>query len=523
MLEETPVGNQQINEGEVHLDAPPELPAAVKIVLGDFEKSEQWLASKQWALRWRESQERYEPLRHIEMSEGTNVPRSSLNVYTVAEVVQSINSKVIEGLFSDDPPFVVFPRKSTKAEAARAVSSLLHFQIEDCDFRQEIEDGAADAILFGTSIWKANWQEYKKVRRVYRRKALPTKMAPLTPGGDPELLHTEESDEIVYADREVDCGRPILELQDLYQTYVDPGLRRTDIRKAKWVISRITLSAKGLDEMRDWEGYEIPSEEELDALLFPRQDTVEPTHMDALESTGNSGGSHQAQPRSMENSVDPTEDDSRFEVLERWDGDNVIAILNRKLVIRDERNPFGKLPYFSVGWLRVPNSFYSMGVGITAGDEQEIQRGLINALLDEVSWNLNLPVLRKKGEDELTQNVRMSLGKFVTVEDVDKSLKPMPRLQAVPEGYAEIQASQARVEANTGANELLVQGSMPAQGRTSIGRTATGANLLAGGSGSRLELFVERLATQVIIPALNMFFEMDRDLLDTCCEDAPAA
>ena len=133
----------------------------------------------------------------------------------------------------------------------------------------------------------------------------------------------------------------------------------------------------------------------------------------------------------------------------------------------------------------------------------------------EASWNPNLPILRKRGDDAPTQNVRMSLGKFIDVEDVDKSLKQMQRLQGlVPEAYAEIQASEARIEASTGANELLVQGSMPSQGRTSIGRTATGANLLAGGSGSRLESFVERLATQVIVPALNMFFEMDKQLLD---------
>ncbi len=135
-------------------------------------------------------------------------------------------------------------------------------------------------------------------------------------------------------------------------------------------------------------------------------------------------------------------------------------------------------------------------------------------MLDEVAYNLNLPILRAKGEDTPNQNIRMNLGKFLDVEDVEKSIKQMPRLQAIPEAYAEIQASEARVEASTGANELLVQGNMPSQGRTSIGRTATGANLLAGGSGSRLELFVERLANQVLVPVLYMFFEMDKQLIE---------
>lgn len=504
----------QVQPGDVSFGEAPTLDGAAKIVLGDFEKCESWLSTKQWALRWRESAERYEPIRQINYWENTNVPRSSLNVYTVAQIVQSINSKVIEGLFSDDPPFMVQPRKGTNSEVSRAISALLNFQIEDCDFRREIEDGAADAILFGTAIWKANWQETKKKYYTYKRKAQPNQLPPLTPGGEPTELHTEESDDIVQVPTEKDFGRPILEQQDLFETYVDPACRRSDIRKAKFVISRITVSAEELNEMRDWEGYDIPSEKKLMELLFPREETVSPTALESQETLGNNSATHQAQPDYLENTVDPTQDTSRFEILERWDNNRVIAILNRKLVIRDEDNPWGKIPYFSVGWWRVPNSFYSMGVGITAGDEQEIQRGIINSRLDEISWNLNLPLLVAKGEDNLSQNIRMNLGRIIKVEDPTKSVKQMDRLQAVQEAYTEIQASEARVEASTGANELLVQGNMPSQGRTSIGRTATGANLLAGGSGARLETFVDRLAYQVIVPALDMFFEMDKQLLD---------
>lgn len=504
---------QPIQPDEVEFHLPPKEAAALHIVLGDFNKADTWLESKQWALRWRESQLRYEPIRQVNYWEGTTVPRSSLNVYTVAQVVQSIMAKIMEGIFSDDPPFVIIPRKGTGAEESRAVGALLNYQIEDCDFRQEIEDGAADAILFGTSIWKANWQECKKKRRFYKRKEAPVHI-PGEFGGDGAYLDTEESDDIVAEVKEVDHGRPVLELQDLYTTYVDPSCRRSDIRKAKFVISRITVSAEELDDMRDWEGYDIPSEEKLRAVLFPREETVPATQMDSQETVGTSTSTHQAQPRWMEQTVDPIEDTSRFEILERWDNDRVIAVLNRKLVIRNEENPFGRLPYFSVGWWRVPNSFYSMGVGITAGDEQEIQRGIINARLDEVAWNVNLPILVDKNENLLTQNIRMSLGKFVRVDDIAKSMKQMERLQAIPEAYAEVQASQARVEGSSGANEMLVQGATPAQGRTSLTRTATGANLLAGGSGARLEAFVQRLSNQVIIPTLDMFFEMDKQLLE---------
>ncbi len=514
LLEGNPEVYQLVKQNEVGLGEVPEISAAAKIVVGDFAKAEQWLSSKQWALRWRECQLRYEPIRQVQYWEGTTVPRSSLNVFTVSTVVNALTSKIIEGVFSDDPPFSIQPRKGTDMETARAIQALLRYQIEDCNLRREIESGISDAVLFGTAIWKANWEERTYKRRTYKRKAPLYRLDPLSPTDNPPSLHTVDSDDIIAVEEEVHIGRPVLEHQDLYQVYVDPNCRVSDIREAGWVISRITLSADQLNDMREWEGYDIPSESELEALLFPPAEHIDPTMMDSLEDIGNGGSTHQAQPRAFESSIDPLSDESRFEILERWDGKKVIAVLNRKLVIRDEENPWGRLPYFSVGWLRVPNSFYSVGVGITAGDEQEIQRGIINSMLDEVAYNLNLPILRARGEDAPTQNIRMSLGKFLDVEDVEKSLKQMPRLQAVPEAYAEIQASEARVEASTAANELLVQGNMPAQGRTSIGRTATGANLLAGGSGSRLELFVERLATQVLVPTLDMFFEMSKQLID---------
>jgi hypothetical protein len=501
-----------VNSDEIKLGSSPKDTAALKIVVQDFERSVNWLASKQWALRWKESQECYEPIRVVDHWEGTDIPRSSINVFTVAQIVQSLLAKVMEGIYADDPAFVLEPRPGTSQEDARAVSTLLHFEMEDCGFRQELEDGAADGILFGTNIWKVNYEEFKRKVISYKRTAKPIVLSSDVKGLSDTTLHTEESDSFTKVVSVKSVGRPVLESQDIYRTFVNPDLRVTDIRKAKYVISQVNVSAETLNEMRGWEGYEIPSQAELEALLFPREEEAGITSLDSMQSTGNNFD-HQAAPRWRETTTDPGFDDSRFEILERWDGNKVMAVLNRKLVIRNEEHDLGVHPYYSVGWWRVPNSFYSMGIGITAGDEQNVQRGLINSLIDEVAFNLNLPYLTEAGENAMTQNIRMYLGKVVQVQDPSK-IKPMERIQAVPEAYQNIQASEARAEASSGANEQMVQGATPAAGRTSLGRTATGANLLAGGSGSRLEAYVARLADQVFIPVLNMFFELTKQLMD---------
>jgi hypothetical protein len=490
----------------------PKKDAALKIVVQDYQRSVAWLGQKQWALRWKESQERYEPQRIHDTWEGTDIPRSCLNVYAVSTIVESIMAKTMEGLFSDDPPFQIQSRPKTTAECGRAWSTLLHFQVEECGFRQEVEDGASDAVLFGTNIWKVLWHEHKRQTRTYKRAEDPASLPSPAPGVPGQLLHTAKSDEIIPVVKTKTFGKPVLENQDLRMTFVNPGLRRPDIRKAKYVITKRTVSAEELEEMRDWEGYTIPSAEELKLLVASRATHAESNSLETQQTAGGAWD-HQAMPRDIEDTADPLADTSRFELLERWDKRKVMVALNQAVVIRNEEHDLPSVPYFSVGLKRVPNSFYSMGVGITAGDEQEIQRGLINALLDQTSFNLNLPYLTVKGVNELTQHIRMYMGKVIPVEDPTK-VKPMERLQAVPEASMEVQQSEARAEASSGANEQMVQGSTPSQGRTSLGRTATGANLLAGGSGSRIESFVSRLADQVIVPALYMFMELDKQLLD---------
>jgi hypothetical protein len=499
-----------ITPDEIKIGGVPTESGALKLCVQDYLRTEEWLRSKQWALRWAFSQLMYEPLITNNTWEGTDVPRANVNFYTVAKHVQSILPQIMNGLFADDPPFSLTPRPSVTEDTARAVSALLHFQLEDCGFREEIRIGVRDCLTFGTGIWKWSWQSFTRKDEIYHRSKDPITIKSDVPGLPDTTLHTTESDTIEVEEITENIDKPILENCDLREVFVDPSLRYPDIRKANFVIHRMKLNAEELEDLRNYEGYEIPPKEELHDLLFPPEEKAPVGLLEAQRIAPNF--THQAASRDQKNTVDPTFDDSKFELLERWDKNKVITVLNRKLVIRNERNPFGRLPFESVTWYDVPNSFYGLGIGVTHAFEQLIQKGLTEAHLDEVFFNLNLPILIQQGKNVPVQNIRMALGKFLKVEDVN-AIKPMDRIQAVPEAFAEVQMSEARAESVSGANELITQGNMPAQGRTSITRTATGSNLLAAGSGARLEAFVERIGDQVFEPTLDAFHEMNRRLL----------
>src|SRR5208282_5430942 len=117
-----------------------------------------------------------------------------------------------------------------------------------------------------------------------------------------------------------------------------------------------------------------------------------------------------------------------------------------KLVICNDKNPYGKIPYLSVNWWDIPEAFWGMGLAKTIGSEQRLQQGVTNAWLDGVSLNLNGVYIRVEGKSQApSQSIRMSPGKIVNVQEKDSSY-PLERLPAVPEAAQALMLSQARSE-----------------------------------------------------------------------------
>src|SRR6185312_232233 len=116
-----------------------------------------------------------------------------------------------------------------------------------------------------------------------------------------------------------------------------------------------------------------------------------------------------AEPQSEQTTINPFEEP--LEILERWDNDTYIVVLQKKLVICNVKNPYSKIPFLSVGWWDVPEAFWGLGIGRTIGSEQRLQQGITNIWLDQASLNLNGVYVRVKGKSIPTQNIRIAPGK----------------------------------------------------------------------------------------------------------------
>src|ERR1017187_3309823 len=148
-------------------------PAALRLVVNDAIAAESWAQTKSWVMNWEASSVLYQSPFGAQYWEGTQVPRSSIPLFTVATAVNSLNPQIMKGIFSGPNWFEIEERPSTRPQARRAVGSLIAYQMEDIGFAEEVRLGSLNAILFGTSIWHWGWETFTKERTVYKRKNPP--------------------------------------------------------------------------------------------------------------------------------------------------------------------------------------------------------------------------------------------------------------------------------------------------------------------------------------------------------------
>jgi len=479
---------------------------ALRLVCQDAQRAEEHEATKNFVLGWASAQQLYTSPFAPRFWPGTQSEAASIPFFTVATAVRGIVPQVMSGLFYENPPFMAQERPGTTAQAARAQAALLGYQLEDINFREELALGVDNCLLFGTVLFQYGWEKFTKERKIVKRKEPVKIIASTVPGGPPTRISTGELEEEVV---EEVVDRPSFEhIVNLREVLVDPSLNVPDIRKAKYVIRRRYMTWEDLDKLREREGYTLPSREKLLELFLPPQEPV--------EAATNELGSRspiwdaRAEPRWEDVTADPLQ--KPLEVLERWDNGTYIVVLQKKLVIYNDRNVYGKIPFLSCGWWDVPGAFWSLGLGRTIGSEQRLQTGITNLVLDITNLNLNPPLVRVRGKSIPTQSIRIGPGKIIEVDNKD-DLKPLERFAPVPEAMELMAMSQGRADTVSGANPITSLGQAGSSGHSNIARSSAGAQGLMQGAGSGISEFVDKLANQVFVPFLYEMIEMNRAML----------
>lgn len=489
--------------------------AALQLVIEDAAQSDNYANINQWASQWTMSDLILQSPQNASAFDGGNVAQANVPKYTLSNHLSAITPKIMGGLFFEDPPFLLRPRPGTTQEITLAKTALFSAQLWDMKFEEEVEYGLEQMALLGTTIFKWGYSEKDKKVKAVRRKQVPAQLSALG-GAVTQDIDTPDSDDFeVYTDT-IKVSRPWIRYCDIRTVLVDPGCRVGDIRRAKWVIYRDYVTYDTLNDLRKVPGYNIPPEKTLRDIFLAR-----PTSgMDNISMTipeGMRGYLQHALPRNFKTSADKLQ--LPMELLERWDKDRVIVVLvfgGHNILIRNEVNPYGCLPFFSANWRNLPDSFYGQGLGQLIGPEQVVEQGVTNLALDLLAYGLQPTAIRKKGWNVPTQFTRWKQGGIIDVDDdVDKSFKFLEMPGVPAEAWQAISQAKQAAEATSGANENFVQGASSMGGRATGARTATGAAGVIAANASRLDGPTERLVRQVFVPWLYQMDELNNQLLPT--------
>ena len=206
---------------------------------------------------------------------------------------------------------------------------------------------------------------------------------------------------------------------------------------------------------------------------------------------------------------------TKKELLEYWEQNRKIVVINRERVLFSGNNEFNQIPFLSSNWWNRSKAFYGMGLGLIVGQNQRVDQGTINAILKILSFGVNPIYLRRRDSNATTQMMRTSIGKIYTVDaPPDGDLRKVFNLLETPkvpgEVWQALAESEKATESSSGADQALVQGSS-AGPRSSITRTAGGAGIMANASATRLDGPLDNFIDQVFLPFLYIM-----DYLITC-------
>lgn len=495
--------------------------AAVQLTIQDAQRARVFLDQKQWNLHWREADVLYQAPRTSQAFEGSTVARANVSRFTVAKHVNSLVPGMKSGIFYEMPPFVVRPRPATSQTTARAKTSLYGALLDECGFEAECDLALESMTNFGTVIVKVGWRRDTKIKKLRAPKAAPVKYK--LPFGE-LTIHTKESNELVVTPTEVVEEGLTFEVCELGSLLVDPTWNKANAlhKSAKYVVHVTYPTWEDLEKLRGQPiiedekgkqvgGYSIPSEEDLRAYFFAHEGNAAAPSQAAENLGSQNGAIHHAQNQDEVASADPIQ--RPIQMIERHDSQWIYTVLcpeggDRGVLIRKEEHELPFLPYLSANFWNIPNAGFGIGVGRLAGNDQRIEKGLTDAVLDILSMSVNQMYVRDRGANAPTQQIRQRLGGIIDVDTKPgqsvRDVFGIIELPKVPaEAFAVLQSATQTAESTTGADSAFTQGNLPGRG-SSAARTATGAGGIIAANAAKIQGPVGHFVNGILLPTIEL-------------------
>lgn len=416
-------------------------------VLKNFRRSASYRQDKE--KQWK----RYYRMYRCRAEAQQDQTRANLFIPEVFTTVETLLPRLVSRYLNTNRSIVeVLAREETDVENAKQVQMLLDYQFERMKLPFNLVAFYKQALLYGTSVGKVYWD--------YR-----------TREDDLGKVH------VLYDD-------PVFEVLDLFDFFIDPD--SMDIQDARYCIHRKYLSLKELEQRQKRGIYK--NVDQLKAICTADSSSISPP----------------AEER--HNAIEP--DDRDVEILEYWEDDRIVVVGGRKVVLRDEKNPFyhGQKPFVNIVFVPVPFEFYGIGVVEPIEGLQHEINTKRNQRLDNVNLILNRMWLIQRGAIDDLRQLRSRPGGVIIVNDMN-GIQPLPAPDVTSSSYMEEDKIKMDIQNTTGVSDYI-RGVM-----SSERQTATEVQIKSEQSASRFEFNFRLMAEMGLKRIARMVIQLDQQFI----------
>jgi hypothetical protein len=388
---------------------------------------------------------------------------------------------VVPRAIANMPKLLYLPRDEQWRKNLETVRLLIDKQQSQIDIDLPFQAVMRAGRIYGLGLGKFYWRtEVKRRRRMERHALLPTHIL------------GESKPEVTFDD-------PMFEDVDVFDFMWDPY--GSDMATCEWVIHRRWLSTKAVLQRIESKVWSTASAKKLDE--------------DKIRSLGVAGGNRYNEvweQRMVASGFDSfhlgLRGEQPHELLEFHNGDEVLSILDRQVLVQGAENPCGDMPF--AAYRPTPLNKQFVGIGDLEPLEH-LQRELDtlrSQRRDAATIALCAGYAFDDGaidEEDLVFGPAAAIR--VTNANPKDALFPLPIKDVPGSGYQEEQVIRADIEAVSGMSDALDAG--PA-GSTS---TATEAQLVQAAHGVRIELSSRRFEIEVVRPVARGFLYLDQRMI----------
>lgn len=383
---------------------------------------------------------------------------------------------ILPAMLSAAPEMTVLPRNQTSEGNVANMKALLEAQQEQIEYPLKLQTIAKDGLITGTGVQKTYWKSDYRVR--------------------PELVHDPEVG-MMTPQQQLQClfDDPDAAAIDPFDFIADPFCDR--IQNADGGIHRTwrsTRYCKRMVETHRWRNLEGAGGDEIKYLSNGEKFSEVWNQRRTINDTGVQGGGSTIGKEDI------------HEVLEYHDGDRVVTILDRAILVASGPNPswHGELPFQVYRPTEVPHQLH--GIGEIEPIEQLQEE--MNTLRTQRRYNADLVLQRAFAYHEgmvEKEDIQFGPGYAIGVNGNPAEVLTQLQVGDIPNsGYMEEDRISGDVDRTTGISDVIAGAGLAGAD------TATGVQMIQSSASRRIEAKTRRLEKEVVAPGAQQFVELNQ-------------